>query len=141
MTINDAGLNLIKSFEGCKLTAYRDQGGILTIGFGHTGDVTPGETITQDRANSLLEEDLVNTELLVEDQLEKVPTSNQFSAMVSFTYNLGIQRFMKSTLLTKYNDGDIQGAASEFLKWNHVNGVVDPGLTRRRQAEMELFLT
>jgi lysozyme len=141
MQINKAGLTLIKQFEGCRLTAYKDQVGRETIGWGHTGDVTPNEVITQDRADSLLEEDLVNFEMGVEDQLERTPTQNQFAAMVSFAYNLGLGNFMKSTLLTKFNEGDILGAADQFLRWNRAGGVEDPGLTRRREAERELFLT
>src|SRR5271170_7014409 len=102
MKINEAGLELIKRNEGCRLKAYRDVVGILTIGYGHTGyDVHVGQTITQDEADTLLASDLHDFEDGISDYVEIDLTSNQFSALVSFTYNVGLGNLQKSKLLRK----------------------------------------
>lgn len=141
--INAKGLALIKKFEGCELTAYRCPAGKLTIGYGSTGShVKQGMTITQEQAEQLLHKDLMRYEHGVEVMCG-VATSDQFSALVSFAYNLGLQALLKSTLLKKHKAGDYAGAANEFLKWNkaRVNGQLVPlkGLTRRREAEAALY--
>lgn len=142
MNFNDQGLDLIKSFEGCRLTAYQDQKGIWTIGWGHTGvDVTPSLVWTQEQADDQLLKDLSSTITQVKSAVKASISDNQFSALVCFTYNCGIGNFSKSTLLNCVNKGYLQDAAEEFMKWNHVNGIVNAGLTRRRQAERSLFLT
>lgn len=141
MRTSQAGTELIQSFEGCKLNAYVCPAGVLTIGWGHTGkDVTPGQCISQARADELLAQDLAPRERDVE-RLVKVPlTQHQFDALVSFVYNLGAGALAGSTLLKKLNAGNYAGAADEFLKWNKAGGKVLPGLSRRRAAERELFL-
>lgn len=141
MTINDKGLELIKKFEGCKLRAYKDIGGIPTIGYGHTGDeVFIGKIISQDEAEELLKDDLYHFEYGVQVKLKAPVTDNQFSALVSLAYNIGLGNFYKSTLIKKLNDEDYQGASDEFLRWNRVQGKVIQGLTNRRKAERDLFL-
>ena len=140
-TINSAGLNLIKTFEGCKLTSYADVGGIWTIGYGHTGgDVKPKQTCTQADADAWLAMDLKSMEAAVEGQCKSVPlTDNQFAALVAFAYNVGPGRLSKSTLLKKVLARDWQGARAEFAKWDKVSGQPVAGLTKRRRAEADLF--
>ncbi len=140
--INQAGLELIKQFEGLRLTAYQDSGGVWTIGYGHTGpDVRPGMTITRARAEQLLENDLREFERGV-SRLVRVPlNSNQFSALVSFAFNVGLGNLQGSTLLRLLNRGDYAGAAAQFGRWVRVGSQVLAGLVRRRHAERQLFLT
>jgi lysozyme len=134
MKINAAGLALIKRFEGCRLEAYQDAIGVWTIGWGHTGDVTPGQKITQHQADTILEYDLGRFEEGVEKLLASRPvTENQFAALVSFAFNCGLENLAKSTLLRTLNP-------AEFLKWNHAGGRVLPGLTWRRGIERDLFV-
>jgi lysozyme len=136
---NQAGIDLIKRFEGLQLQAYTCPAGVLTIGVGHTQGVEPGMEITKEQAELLLEHDLSKYECQVESLAPKA-TSNQFSAMVSFAFNLGTNALLKSTLLRKFKAGDMEGAGNEFLRWKNVNGKPLPGLTTRREAERELFL-
>ena len=90
MTISQTGLNLIKRFEGLRLTAYKDATGTLTIGYGHTGkDVREGQTITEEQAESLLRQDLKSSEYCVEQAAQAHINQNQFDALVSFTFNVG----------------------------------------------------
>lgn len=141
MKINQAGLDLIKSFEGCRLAAYRDIVGVLTVGFGHTGDdVTRGLVIDQPTADALLESDLYKFEQGVSSLLQAAVTDNQFSALVCFAYNLGLHALAGSHLLKKVNASDLS-AKDEFLKWDRAGGVVVPGLLRRRTAERALFIS
>jgi lysozyme len=145
-------IDLLKEFEGCKLTAYRDGGGVLTIGFGHTGqDVLPGLTITRYRAEELMRHDLARTAAGVTQLVAGgAPTSqSQFDAMCSFAFNCGLdidadtkaEGLGDSTLLRLHRAGHYQAAADQFLKWNKDNGRVIPGLTRRRARERALYLS
>jgi GH24 family phage-related lysozyme (muramidase) len=142
--INDRGLELVKVFEGLRLEAYQDSVGIWTIGYGTTSDilpVRPGMVITEAQAEQFLRKGLEGFEEDVA-RLIKVPlTSDQFSALVVFTYNVGPGALSESTLRRKLNDGDYAGAAAEFLRWNKAGGQELAGLTRRRQAERALFLS
>lgn len=137
---SQAGVNLIKSFEGCKLTAYQDSAGVWTIGYGHTSGVKKGMTITEAQAEAYLKGDLVTAENAVNGKVTYSIKQNQFDALVSFTYNVGSGNFGSSTLLKKLNQGDITGAANEFEKWNKAGGQVLEGLVRRRAAEKAMFL-
>lgn len=144
MKINQEGLELIKSFEGLELTAYQDAVGVWTIGYGHTRTVRPGQTISEDEAEALLRQDLEIFEEAVE-RLVKVPINeNEFSALVSLTFNIGETAFRNSTALRRLNNGDRKGAADaiEWFNKARVNGqlVELRGLTRRRAAEKALFL-
>lgn len=142
MEMNDAGLQLLKSFEGCRLQAYQDQGGIWTIGFGHTGpEVIEGLEWTQDQADNQLKQDLQQFEDGVNNLVEVDINSNQFSALVDFAYNLGLGALKTSFLLKCLNCNNFPGAASQFEKWDHCDGTVIPGLLRRRLAERDLFNT
>ncbi|MDX1977316.1 MAG: lysozyme [Pseudanabaenaceae cyanobacterium bins.68] len=137
--INQAGLDLIKEFEGLELSAYLCPAGVWTIGYGHTGDVHPGDRITAQEAEGLLREDLDYFERQV-SRLVRVPvTDNQYAALVSFCYNVGEGALADSTLLRLLNASDYAGALEQFMRWVNANGVPLPGLVRRRQAEKALF--
>lgn len=145
MKINAKGLELVKSFEGLKLDAYLDIAGVPTIGYGHTGkDVKIGQRISLLEAEKLLEADLKRFEAGVQILIGDAPTtSDQFSALVSFAYNLGLRALEKSTLLKRHKAGDIKTASEQFLAWVNarVNGQLVPvkGLVRRRSAEARLY--
>jgi lysozyme len=142
MNISDQGLELIKSFEGCKLEAYQDVKGVWTIGIGHTGsDVSDGVCITEDQAMDYLRQDVGWAEQVVNNLVTTALTQNQFDALVDFVYNAGSGNFKNSTLLRLVNAGDFDAAAQEFPKWDHAGGVVVEGLLRRREAERDLFLS
>ncbi|EQB1503912.1 lysozyme [Enterobacter asburiae] len=146
MQISDKGIALIKQFEGCKLTAYQDSVGVWTIGYGWTKPVDgkpirAGMTIKQETAERLLKTGLVSYENDVSRLVKVDLTQGQFDALVSFTYNLGARSLSTSTLLRKLNAGDYAGASDEFLRWNKAGGKVLNGLTRRREAELALFLS
>lgn len=142
MNINDAGLEIIKRNEGCELNAYFDVVGIPTIGYGHTANVSMGMTVTQEEADEMLKDDLDLFEQGVEKAIgESAVTENQFSAMVSLSYNIGLTAFRRSTVLRKHLEEDYEAAANAFLMWNKAGGRVFTGLTRRRHEERQLYLT
>jgi GH24 family phage-related lysozyme (muramidase) len=135
------GINLIKEFEGCKLTAYKCPAGVWTIGIGTTKGVKAGQVITESQALDLLAKDLSTFEAAVTKLVKVEIRQPMFDALVSFAYNLGAGALGSSTLLKKLNARDYKGAADEFLKWDKAGGRQLAGLTRRRQAERKLFLT
>ncbi len=144
-TINAAGLAIIKESEGLVLTAYPDPGtggDPWTIGYGHTGpDVRQGVTWTQGQADQALQNDLTKFETGVNGMIARPLNSNQFSALVSFAYNVGLGALQNSTLLRDVNAGDFAGATAQFGQWvNGGNGPL-PGLVTRRQRESALFKT
>lgn len=142
--IGQRGLALIKQFEGCKLQAYPDPatgGKPWTIGYGHTKGVKPSDQITQAQAEAFLSEDLAVFELTVNSAIKCLMTQNQFDAMVSLAFNIGGGNFAQSTLVKKFNAGDVQGAADQFPRWKFANGNEMLGLIKRRAAERELFLS
>jgi lysozyme len=137
---SDAGLTLTKNFEGCRLSAYADQGGVWTVGYGHTGPgVYAGLTITQDQADTFLVSDVAGAVACVNRLVTGSIVQCQFDALVDFTFNLGCACLANSTLLRAVNADDFAGAANEFLRWDHVQGMVVLGLLRRRQAEAQMF--
>lgn len=140
--VNDAGVALVREFEGCRLDAYRCPAGIPTIGYGATGpDIRMGMVWTQEQADARLVEDLARFADGVERLVEVDLSDNQFAAIVSFAYNVGLGALAGSTLLRKLNAGDYEGAADQFPRWNKGGGRVLPGLVRRRAAERDLFLS
>lgn len=146
MKISNAGLDLIKQFEGLRLESYPDPGtggDPWTVGVGHTGpEVMPGMTITEEEADEFLRSDVAAFEKCVSNAAAGIPlTQGQFDALVCWTFNVGCVAMRSSTLMRKLRSGDEDGAADEFLRWNKAGGRVMAGLTRRRQAERELFLT
>lgn len=141
MNTSQNGIELIKRFEGCRLETYICPAGVFTIGYGHTGtDVKSGLKITQEEAETLLKNDLKAFEKGVQRIIKKELTQNQFDALVSFAYNLGLESLRKSTLAKLINQGKIKEAANQFERWVYANGVKLNGLIRRRKAEKELFV-
>ena len=140
MKISSNGLNLIKQFEGVRLTSYQDSGGTWTIGWGHTGNVRAGQHITQVQADDLLKQDVQRFVNGVNSAVRVPLTQNQFDALVSFTYNLGVGTLQKSTMLQLINAKRFTEAANEFDKYVHAGGKVLPGLVKRRKVEKDLFL-
>ncbi len=142
MKINAGGLALIKRFESFVGKAYLCPAGVWTIGYGHTGDVKPGMTVTEHQGEAILDVDLDLFEGRVTELLKGIAvTENQFSALVSFAFNVGVAALAKSTLLKKLRANGPLVAAPEFLKWNKAGGKVLAGLVKRREAERLLFLT
>ena len=134
------GLSLTGSFEGARLTAYQDQVGVWTIGYGHTGpEVHNGLTITQDQANQLLMQDVASAASAVNRLVMIALTQDEFDALVDFTFNVGTGNFASSTLLRDLNSSNFADAATQFERWDHAGGGIVAGLLRRRQAEAALF--
>lgn len=140
MQTSQNGIDLIKHFEGCRLTAYKPVAAeqSYTIGYGHYGsDVKKGQTITQAQAEALLKNDLVRYENYVKQYVKFGMNQNQFDALVSFCYNCGA-----GSLQTLVRNRQPATVAEKMLLYNKgAGGVVLAGLTKRRQAERELFLT
>lgn len=145
--INAQGLKLIKDFEGLRLKPYLDVGGLPTIGYG-TIRYEDGTKVTMkdnpiniQRAEQLLRHHLAEFESGVEKLVKVTINDNQFAALVSFAYNLGLGNLKSSTLLKKVNAEDYTEAAKNFMKWVNVNGKPVQGLINRRTKEKELFET
>ena len=134
--INKSGLNLIKKYEGCRLTSYICPAGVLTIGYGHTGkDVKPNQTISKKKAINLLKKDLARFERHVQSYNYIYEwTDNEFSALVSFAFNIG-----NIDQLTAYGTRTRSQIRSAILKYVKANGKTLPGLVKRRKAELKLF--
>lgn len=143
MYISEKGLSLIKHYEGLRLKAYQCRAGRWTIGYGHTHNINMGDLITKEQAEAFLHEDIAQVTALLNAQIKVPLTQNQYDAICSLVFNIGMTAFTTSTLLKKLNVGDYLGAASEFMKWNKatINGkrTLLPGLIKRRQAEKALF--
>ena len=146
MRLGSKGLELIKSFEGFYSKPYLDPIGIPTIGYGATyypdkRKVTmKDKPLTEKEASDLLRVMMTNYENDVKRLVKRELNQNQFDALVSFTYNLGGANLGKSTLLKKVNANPCDKTIKdEFLKWNKAGGKVLNGLTRRRNAEAELY--
>ena len=159
MKISEAGIQLIKSFEGCHNMPYKCPAGLWTIGYGHVlypdqarlktperalYDIKPehNRVFEYDEIDELLEQDLQR----FQDGVSRLcpatdDRQSHFDAMVAFAFNVGLGNLQSSTLRMKYNRGDIEGTADEFLKWTKASGKVLKGLVRRREAERALFLT
>ena len=139
MKLGERGTEILKYFEGCKLTAYQDSVGVWTIGYGHTKGVFDGMTITQEEADQMLLTELEEYEGYIEDMVTVPLTQNQFDALVVWIYNLGPTNFKNSTLLKELNAGNYNAAGQEITRWNKAGGKVLAGLVKRREAEAELF--
>lgn len=140
-SVSKTCVDFVKGFEGKFLEAYYCPAGVLTIGYGHTGDdVKPGMEISEAEADALLAADLEHFARGVDQLVDAPLNDNQFSALVSFCFNLGLGAFKGSTLFKKLKAHDYKGAADEFPRWNKAGGRVLAGLTRRREAERALFL-
>ena len=145
MLVSNNCINIVKKYEGFRSKPYKCPAGIWTIGYGSTFYINGEKVsrydseISETFASELLE-NVVNDFAIKVDRLIKVSLNqNQFDALVSFTYNVGIGAFSKSTLLKKLNTADLNGASKEFVRWNKANGKVLKGLTNRRIDEQKLF--
>lgn len=142
------GIDLITEFEGLELEAYQDIAGVWTIGYGHTETAKPGMRISAREANELLLADLATREQRLNHWMRRhhvLLHQSEFDALMSFIYNVGFDAFQRSTAARRIRDGDMEGAADALTWWNKatVKGVLKEvrGLTRRRAAERELFLS
>ena len=146
MHINERGIEIVKSFEGLSLKPYLCPANVWTVGYGATRSSTGGpidldmEPITEAEAEALLIRDLESSEGWVSRLIKTALTENQYSALTSFTFNVGAGALQRSTLRMKLNRGEIQNAADEFPKWKFANKRILAGLVRRRAAERSLFL-
>ena len=146
MKTSKAGLDLIKQFESFRAAPYLCSAGVPTIGYGTT--VYPNgikvklsdQKITQQLAETFLQHHVNAIEKDVSKLVKVTLTQNQFDALVSFAYNVGLGAFRDSTLLKLLNAGDIDNASKQFERWNKAGGKVSNGLIRRRKAEKALFL-
>lgn len=140
MTTSQKGIDLIKSFESCRLFAYRDSVGIATIGYGHTKNVKMGMSITQKQAEDFLQDDIKPCERVLNSTCVNY-TQNQFDALVSWIFNLGEGKFKGSTMYKKIvaraSDTEI---TDQMVKWVNAGGKPLLGLKRRRCAEANMFL-
>jgi lysozyme len=144
MKISRAAINLIKKYEGLRLNAYRCSAGVWTIGYGHTSaagapEVTPGMKISKQEAEDIFEKDIQQFAKGVENLIKVSVSPNQFGAMVSLAFNIGLSAFKKSSVLRFVNQKRFDDAADAFLLWNKAKGKVLKGLVRRRAEEAELF--
>ena len=140
MKCNESGKDIIRQNEGLRLQAYICPSGIPTIGYGHTEGVKLGQKITEHQADVILDLDLEHFEKGVEG-LGLTLNENEFSALVSFAFNIGLHALGASTLVKKFRAGDKNGAAFEFSKWvRGSTGAILPGLVKRRELERDLFL-
>lgn len=141
MILGAAGKALIQSFEKCCLASYPDSGGIATIGWGHTGPgVMLGQTCTQAQADLWFTQDTQFACRGVMQSVDVPMTQNEFDALVSFTFNVGVGNEAHSTLIRLVNKDDFKGAADQFMVWINVKGEPSDGLRTRRAAERALFL-
>ena len=143
--ISPHGLEKLKQWEGLKTKAYKDAGGVWTIGYGHTamaGSPQPyqGQVITAAEAENILLKDLVQYEAAIENNVNVKLNDNQFAALVSFAFNVGIGAFKNSTLLKKLNQGDFNAVPTELMKWTKAGGKKLQGLVNRRRAEGYLWM-
>ena len=139
MNISQEGLDLIKKFEGCELTAYQDSVDVWTIGYGHTKGVEEGQEITQDEAEDMLASELGEYEGYISDMVECDLEQCQFDALVAWVYNLGPTNLRSSTMLKRLNKKDFDDVPNQIKRWDKAGGKVLAGLVRRREAESLLF--
>ena len=139
LSFSDAGIDHLKKWEGVELEAYQDTGNVWTIGVGHTRGVTEGMVISEDKAESLLRQDIGWAEAVV-DRYVKVPlTQPQYDTLVSFAFNIGERQFKTSTLLRKLNAGNYDAVPNQLLRWVYDEGEYIQGLKNRRVAEAALW--
>lgn len=137
---SEAGLALTKSFEGLRLEAYQDSGGIWTIGYGHTGpEVHEGQRISEFEAEALLRGDLGASVACVNRAVTAAITQGQFDALVDFCFNVGRGNFVRSSLLRYLNAREFEAVIEQFGAWVNAGGVRSEGLVRRRAAEAAMF--
>lgn len=139
LTISKRGISFIKRWEECRLAAYRDGGGVWTIGYGHTGHVLAGLVINHQQAEDLLRSDIQVAERGIRQAVEVPLSQNEYDALTSFVFNIGETQFFGSTLRARLNNCDYQAAADQFPRWCYDNGKMVKGLLNRRRDERLLF--
>lgn len=140
MKISDKGLQLLKDWEGCRLSVYRDAAGLPTIGIGHL--IKKGEsftTLTIEQALELLAADLAPFERTVNAGVSVPLAQDQFDALVIFAFNVGAAGFAQSTLLKKLNAGNYDAVPEQLMRWTKAGGKQCQGLVNRRQNEIKLW--
>lgn len=145
MQVNQRGLELIKEFEGFRSKAYKCSAGVWTVGYGHTSAagapvVGPMTKVTLAQGEDILRRDLATFEEAVGSAVRVELTPNQFSALVSFCFNVGAGAFRGSSVLKAVNAKQFADVPRRLALWNKAGGKVLPGLVRRRAAEAALFL-
>jgi GH24 family phage-related lysozyme (muramidase) len=142
MKISENGINFIANWEGKRNKRYKCSAGVWTIGIGHA--IKPNETfkepMTEKEIQDLFRKDIIGFENAVNKNVKVKLNQNQFDALVSFSFNVGVGAFASSTLLKLLNQGKYSEASDQFLRWVNAGGKAVLGLQRRRQAEKELFL-
>ena len=141
MKTSQAGIDLIKHFEGFRKEAYLCPGGVWTIGYGHTRGVRGGDVITERQAEEFLRKDLNEAEFIVEDLISEPLLQNQFDALVSLVYNIGSGNFHDSTIRRLINAKctEVRKLEHAWKMWKKSQGVTLSGLIRRREAEFNLY--
>ena len=139
MKVSQECVNLVKFFEGFEAKAYLCPANVWTIGYGRTRNVKEGDMINELQAERDLLEELEEFGHQVLNTVQVPLEQNEFDALTSWTYNLGVGNLQSSTLLKKLNSGDKNSVPSEMLRWNKAAGKVLAGLTRRREAEAKLW--
>lgn len=146
MRISQKGIDLIKYFTECNLSSYYNTANVLAIGYGHTGkDVKRNMKITQEQAEALLQNDLAHVEYMLNVRFagDLKLKQNQYDAVCSFVYSIGVHAFLKSTMFALLMKKDYENASNQFARWNKVTKdgrkEVSQKLTTRRVAEKELF--
>ena len=144
--INQAGIDLIKRWEGCKLKAYKCSAGVWTVGYGLTSragfiEVGPDTVLTQEEADWYLEKVVDDFSSKISPMITAPINENQFAAFVSLAYNIGVGAFQKSSALRRFNAGQIMEVPAAMRMWKKAGGKVVQGLVNRREAEVKLFLT
>ena len=139
MKVSQDCIQLVKYFEGFEDTAYLCPANVWTIGYGRTRNVKEGDKITEVQAERDLLEELEEFKHQVLDSVKVELKQNELDALTSWTYNLGVGNLKSSTLLKKLNAGNKDEVPAEIVRWNKANGKVIAGLTKRREAEAELW--
>jgi len=132
--------DLVRKFEGCKLTAYQDDGGVWTIGYGHTAGAKEGLVWTQDQAEAALTTDLQNAAMGLFGVIKAKLSDRQMAALISLAFNVGASSLKGSMLITAVNDGRWADVVRQFIAWDHDNGKEVKGLLRRRLIEAATYL-
>ncbi|WP_436872293.1 lysozyme [Acinetobacter haemolyticus] len=143
--ISEKGYEIIREFEGFRSTAYRDTGGVWTIGFGtirypNGVKVKQGDTCTREQAEQWLKNDCKWVDACLDKHVKVNLSQNQFDALASFVYNIGETAFVKSTMLSLINQNNLTASANQFDRWIFDNGKRIQGLVNRREKEKSLFL-
>lgn len=137
--IPQEALDLVKTFEGLRLSAYQCAAGKWTIGYGHTRGVKQGQRITENQAEAFLIDDLMRAAAPLNRYVTVPLSRQQYAALLSFVFNVGASNFKQSTLLKKLNQGLYGSVPAQLVRWNKARGKVLKGLVRRRAVEAALW--